>query len=63
MERLFEKGFTGYNGRQYKKASGIGLYMCKRMCDKLNIAISIESIVNEYTLVKLKFLSNEEYKD
>ena len=63
MERLFEKVFTGYNGRQYKKASGIGLYMCKRMCDKLNIAISIESIVNEYTLVKLKFLSNEEYKD
>ena len=63
MERLFEKGFTGYNGRQYKKASGIGLYMCKRMCDKLNIAISIESIVNDYTLVKLKFLSNEEYKD
>ena len=63
MERLFEKGFTGYNGRQYKKASGIGLYMCKRMCDKLNIGISIESIVNEYTLVKLKFLSNEEYKD
>ena len=63
MERLFEKGFTGYNGRQYKKASGIGLYMCKRMCDKLNIAISIESIVNEYTLVKLKFLSNEENKD
>ena len=63
IERLFEKGFTGYNGRQYKKASGIGLYMCKRMCDKLNIAISIESIVNEYTLVKLKFLSNEEYKD
>lgn len=63
MERLFEKGFTGYNGRQYKKASGIGLYMCKRMCDKLNIDISIESVVNEYTLVKLKFLSNEEYKD
>ena len=63
MERLFEKGFTGYNGRQYKKASGIGLYMCKRMCDKLNIGISIESVVNEYTLVKLKFLSNEEYKD
>ena len=63
MERLFEKGFTGYNGRQYKKASGIGLYMCKRMCDKLNIGISIDSVVNEYTLVKLKFLSNEEYKD
>ena len=63
IERLFEKGFTGYNGRQYKKASGIGLYMCKLMCDKLNIAISIESVVNEYTLVKLKFLSNEEYKD
>ena len=63
MERLFEKGFTGYNGRQYKKASGIGLYMCKRMCDKLNIGISIDSVVNEYTLVKLKFLCNEEYKD
>ena len=37
--------------------------MCKRMCDKLNIGISIDSVVNEYTLVKLKFLCNEEYKD
>ncbi|MBR4670190.1 MAG: sensor histidine kinase [Butyrivibrio sp.] len=43
IPRLFQKGFTGYNGRIDKKASGLGLYLCKSICDKLGHAISITS--------------------
>ena len=43
LPRIFEKGFTGYNGRSDKKASGIGLYLCKRVCDRLGHGISIAS--------------------
>lgn len=41
--RIFEKGYTGCNGRLDKKASGIGLYLCKRICEKLGHKISAES--------------------
>lgn len=35
LPRIFEKGFTGYNGRTDKKSTGIGLYLCKQIMDKL----------------------------
>lgn len=43
IPRIFEKGYTGCNGRLDKKASGIGLYLCKRICCKLGHNISAES--------------------
>ena len=43
LPRVFEKGYTGYNGRIDKKASGIGLYLCKGVCNKLGHKIRIES--------------------
>ena len=43
LPRVFEKGYTGYNGRVDKKASGIGLYLCKGVCNKLGHGIRIES--------------------
>lgn len=43
LPRLFEKGYTGCNGRTDKKASGIGLYLCKRICTKLGHNISAEN--------------------
>ncbi len=43
LPRVFEKGYTGYNGRVDKKASGIGLYLCKGVCNKLGHRIRIES--------------------
>ena len=43
LPRVFDKGYTGYNGRIDKKASGLGLYMCKGVCDKLGHKIRIES--------------------
>lgn len=43
LPRIFEKGYTGYNGRMDKKASGIGLYLCKRICNNLGIGIRVTS--------------------
>ena len=43
LPRIFEKGFTGYNGRSDKKASGIGLYLCRRICGRLNQKITVTS--------------------
>lgn len=58
LPRVFEKGFTGYNGRMDKKASGLGLYLCKGICDKLGHRIRIDSKVNEGTCVDI-FLEAE----
>lgn len=54
LPRLFEKGFTGYNGRMDKKASGLGLYLCRSICDKLGHKISIESQENKGTKVTIR---------
>lgn len=43
LPRIFERGYTGYNGRTDKKASGIGLYLCRRVCGRLGYAISADS--------------------
>ena len=43
LPRIFEKGFTGQNGRIQQNATGIGLYLCKRLCDKLGIGIAAQS--------------------
>ena len=56
ITRVFEKGFTGTNGRLVgKKSTGIGLYLCKKLCNKLGIAIELDSIWNEGTKVRLIF--------
>ena len=56
--RVFEKGFTGTNGRQEKKSTGIGLYLCKKLCDKLCIGLEIASEKEIGTEVKLIFPKN-----
>ena len=43
LPRIFEKGFTGYNGRMNKKSTGIGLYLCRRIFDHLSIRVNVES--------------------
>lgn len=53
LPRVFEKGFTGYNGRTDKKSTGIGLYLCKSVVDKLRHQIRIESRVGAGTKVYL----------
>lgn len=49
IPRVFEKGYTGYNGRVDKKASGIGLYLCKGVCNKLGHGIRVESEIGKGT--------------
>ena len=53
LPRVFEKGYTGYNGRADKRASGIGLYLCRRICAGLGIDIRITSEPNKGTTVLL----------
>ena len=53
IPRIFEKGFTGYNGRMDKKSTGIGLYLCKRILDRLGHTIAVESEVGKGTKVRL----------
>ena len=59
LPRVFDKGFTGYNGREDKTASGLGLYLCKRVCDALCIRISLSSEVGVGTTVTLVFDQNQ----
>lgn len=47
IPRIFDKGYTGYNGRANKKATGLGLYLCKQAADKLKIDISARSEVSK----------------
>ena len=60
--RVFEKSFTGSNGRDQVKSTGMGLYIIKKLCDKLGHNIYIESKEKEYTKVIIEFGKNEIYK-
>ena len=55
IDRVFEKGFTGNNGRVYGKSTGIGLYLCKKLCLKLGLNITLDSKYNEWTKVNIIF--------
>ncbi len=55
IPRIFDKGFTGESGRTFTKSTGIGLYLCKKLCDKMNIEITLSSIMGSETTVTLCF--------
>lgn len=55
IDRVFEKGFTGENGRIFGKSTGIGLYLCKKLCDKLGLGINIVSKQQEGTEIRIIF--------
>lgn len=55
INRVFEKGFTGENGRIFGKSTGIGLYLCKSLCEKLGLGIKLESQSNVGTQVEIVF--------
>lgn len=54
INRIFEKGYTGYNGRTDKKASGIGLYLCRQICGKLGHKITARSQVGKGTEIRIE---------
>lgn len=51
LPRIFDKGYTGFNGRADRKASGIGLYLCRRICDNLGHSIKAESVPGHGTTI------------
>ena len=56
ITRVFEKGFTGENGRKRgQKATGIGLYLCKKLCNKLGLGLELNSEKDVGTEVKIVF--------
>lgn len=59
LPRICEKGFTGYNGRTDKKATGLGLYLCRRILYKLSHTLSIESQPGKGTRVSIGLESKE----
>lgn len=55
LPRIFENGFTGFNGRYDKRSSGIGLYLCRRICENLGHGLTAVSAEGEGTLMKIDF--------
>ena len=60
--KAFEKGYTGENGRRFGKSTGMGLYLCKKLCEKLGLGINIKSNENEGTEVTILFPINDMMK-
>ena len=55
LPRIFERGYTGTGGRTDAHSSGIGLYLCRRVCDMLSVELSASSAVGVGTTVTLRF--------
>ena len=55
LDRIFDKGFTGTNGRTTREATGLGLYLCRKLCQKLGIYMEAESEEGNYTRIILTF--------
>lgn len=55
LSRIFEKGFTGSNGRNHERATGMGLYLCKKLCGRLGVGLSADSAPGEGTRMLLVF--------
>ncbi|HAT4180721.1 TPA: HAMP domain-containing histidine kinase [Clostridium perfringens] len=58
LSRVFDKGFTGENGRKFGKSTGIGLYLCKKLCKKLGLDITLISEEGKFTRVSIIFSIN-----
>lgn len=61
IKKVFHKSFTGENGRKIQTSTGMGLYICKQLCEKLGHKIEIESEENEYTKVSITFSKDQFY--
>ena len=56
---IFEKSFTGQNGRTHQKSTGMGLYIIKKLCGKLGHSITAESVQDSYTEIIITFGNND----
>ncbi|MCM1272064.1 MAG: sensor histidine kinase [Clostridium sp.] len=62
LKRVFDKSFTGENGRRTAASTGMGLYICKKLCNKLGHGIEIVSFQGEFTEVKISFGKDRYYE-
>ncbi len=58
QEKIFEKGYTGENGRRFGKSTGMGLYLCRNLCEKLGLGIKLQSKDGQGTRVSILFPNN-----
>lgn len=59
LPRIFEKGYTGGNGRRDKRASGLGLFLCREICTRLGAEISVTSRIEAGTTVKINLSQSQ----
>lgn len=62
LPRVFQRGFTGTNGRQFAKSTGIGLYLCREMCNKMYLDLQISAALNQGTTVSIVFPKDSRFK-
>lgn len=62
LPQIFEKSFTGENGRTHNKSTGMGLYIVKKLCDRLGHTVEASSVQGEFTEISITFGKNELYK-
>ncbi len=63
LPKVFDKSFTGKNGRSHAKATGMGLYIVKKLCEKLGHNITIQSEEGNYTQINIEFFKNDFYRE
>lgn len=56
LPKIFDKGYSGFNGRLNQKSSGIGLFLAQRIAERLNVNIAVESKLGEGSLFKIEGL-------
>ena len=61
LERVFDKSFTGFNGRKYAKSTGMGLYLCRELCQKMGLKLAVSSTVGKGSIFSITF--NQSYTD
>ncbi|WP_340016301.1 sensor histidine kinase [Paenibacillus sp. FSL K6-1318] len=62
LPRIFDKGFTGENGRIQNSATGMGLYLAKEICKKLHVRLEVDSAVGEGTSISMVFTSDNPFE-
>lgn len=61
LPRIFDKSFTGTNGREKVKSTGMGLYIVKNLCEKLGHIVDVKSEVGKYTSIYITIMKNDYY--
>ncbi len=61
INKVFNKSFTGENGRKISSSTGMGLYLVKKLCDKLGHKVKVESQAGEFTKISICFSNNKYY--